>query len=138
MSQEWENSLLDCSPCDSCLLSTFLPCILFGRTSHRLQNPSAEPESFNSDCALFCGIQSLTGCGWIFNVMKRGEIREAYDIEGSGMGDCCASFWCLCCALIQQEKEMKSRQLACCETAGYQPMKDGMLGQGEADKELQK
>lgn len=38
---------------------------VFGRTSHRLQNPSAEPESGNSDCALFCGIQSLTGCGWM-------------------------------------------------------------------------
>jgi hypothetical protein len=38
---------------------------VFGRTSHRLQNPSAQPESFNSDCALFCGIQSFTGCGWM-------------------------------------------------------------------------
>lgn len=27
MSQEWQNNLLYCSPCDSCLLSTFLPCI---------------------------------------------------------------------------------------------------------------
>ncbi|RBQ69412.1 hypothetical protein FVER14953_20947 [Fusarium verticillioides] len=58
--------------------------------------------------------------------MKRGEIREAHGIEGSGMGDYCASFWCLCCALIQQEKEVNSRQVAGCETAGYQPMKDGM------------
>jgi hypothetical protein len=39
--------------------------IVFGRTSYRLQNPSVEPESVNSDCALFCGIQSFTGCAWM-------------------------------------------------------------------------
>ncbi|RGP72010.1 plant cadmium resistance 3 [Fusarium longipes] len=124
--QDWQNNLFDCSPCDSCLLSTFLPGILFGRTSYRLQNPSVEPESVNSDCALFCGIQSLTGCAWIFNMTKRKQIREAYGIEGSGMSDCCASFWCLCCALVQQEKEVKSRQVPSYEAAGYQPEKDGM------------
>jgi hypothetical protein len=59
-------------------------------------------------------------------MMKRKQIREAYGIEDSGMGDCCTSFWCLCCALVQQEKEVKSRQLPCYQAAGYQPEKDGM------------
>jgi hypothetical protein len=40
---------------------------------------------------------------------KRGEIRERYRIKGSGCNDCCVSFWCSCCALIQQDNEVKIR-----------------------------
>ncbi|RSL70844.1 hypothetical protein CEP53_001744 [Fusarium sp. AF-6] len=125
--QEWQSSLCDCSPCDSCLLSTFLPCILFGRTSQRMRNaPNIPVESTNSECMIFCGIQSFTGCGWIYNMMRRGEIHEKYSIEGSGMGDCCTSFWCLCCALVQQDNEVRARQAQGCHTQGYQPVKDNM------------
>ncbi|KAI1029534.1 hypothetical protein LB504_010647 [Fusarium proliferatum] len=144
-SQDWQNGLSGCcSPLDSCLLSTCLPCIsklsracsltvadmnhhsVFGRTSQRLDNPSGPIESINSDCAIFCAIQSFTGCGWIYNMMKRREIREKYGIEGSGMGDCCTSFWCLCCALVQQDKEVKVRTVPAYDAQGYQPVADGM------------
>ncbi|KAI1046871.1 hypothetical protein LB505_009721 [Fusarium chuoi] len=65
-SQDWQNGLGGCcSPLDSCLLSTCLPCIIFGRTSQRLDNPSVPIESMNSDCAIFCAIQSFTGFGWM-------------------------------------------------------------------------
>lgn len=83
-SQNWQNGLGGCcSPLDSCLLSTCLPCIsklsrassltvadmnhhpVFGRTSQRLDNPSGPIVSMNSDCAIFCAIQSFTGFGWM-------------------------------------------------------------------------
>ncbi|CAM1504321.1 Fc.00g019120.m01.CDS01 [Cosmosporella sp. VM-42] len=125
--QEWQNSLCDCSPCDNCLLGTFLPCILLGQTADRMRDPTmATADNFNSDCMLFCGIQCVTGCGWIYAMMKRGEIRERFGIQGSGMGDCCTTYWCLCCALIQQEKEAKGRLSQGPVTQGYQSNKEGM------------
>ncbi len=42
-------------------------------------------------------------------MMKRSEIRERFGIEGSGMDDCCIAYWCGCCALIQQDKEVEAR-----------------------------
>jgi hypothetical protein len=42
-------------------------------------------------------------------MMKRGEVRERFGIKGSAMNDCCVSYWCGCCALIQQEREVKAR-----------------------------
>jgi hypothetical protein len=42
-------------------------------------------------------------------MMKRREIRERYGIKGSGMDDCCMSYWCGCCAVIQHEKEVQKR-----------------------------
>jgi Cys-rich protein (TIGR01571 family) len=125
--QEWGNGLCSCGPCDLCLVGTFLPCLLLGKTSERLRDPTmASYEPLNTDCMLHCGINYLTGCGWIWVMMKRGEIRERYGIKGSGMDDCCASYWCSCCSLIQQEKEVIARTSAGPITAGYQPQKDGM------------
>ena len=42
-------------------------------------------------------------------MIKRGEIRERFGIKGDGMGDCCSAYWCACCAVIQQEKEVQAR-----------------------------
>ncbi|CAK7221223.1 hypothetical protein SCUCBS95973_004421 [Sporothrix curviconia] len=118
---EWNASLMDCSPCDSCCLGTFLPCVLLGKTSDRLRDPTMQTaDSMNSDCMVFTAIQCFTGCGWIYVMMKRGEIRERFGIAGSGSGDCCVTYWCPCCALIQQDNEVKSRTQHMVNTQGYQ------------------
>ena len=66
METEWQNNLCNCSPCDSCLLGTFLPCILLGKTSERQRDPSLQTyEAMNSDCMVMTGISCLTGCGWM-------------------------------------------------------------------------
>ncbi|KAI1470926.1 PLAC8-domain-containing protein [Daldinia caldariorum] len=108
---EWQASLCDCSPCSSCLLAWCLPCLLLGQTSERIRDPSMQTaDMMNSDCMIHGAISCFTGCGWIYAMLKRTEIRERYNIEGSGCGDCCVSFWCPCCALIQQDNEVKLRQ----------------------------
>ncbi|KAF5027767.1 hypothetical protein F66182_145 [Fusarium sp. NRRL 66182] len=125
--QEWQSNLCNCSPCDSCLLGTFCPCILLGKTADRMRDPTMQTaDTCNSDTLIFCAIQCVTGCGWIYSMMKRGEIRERFGIQGSGMGDCCVSYWCLCCALIQQDNEVKARLSQGPITQGYQPQKEGM------------
>ncbi|EQL02446.1 hypothetical protein G6O67_008432 [Ophiocordyceps sinensis] len=125
---EWQSSLFNCAPCGTCLLSSFLPCILIGRTSGRMRDPSMETfEEFNSECLAFCGIQCLTGCGWIYSMMKRGEIRDRYGIKGSDCEDCAVSFCCSCCAMIQQDKEVKWRTAGLAPiTQGYQSQKEGL------------
>ncbi|KAF5643946.1 plac8 family [Fusarium tjaetaba] len=125
--QEWQNNLCNCSPCDSCLLGTFCPCILLGKTADRMRDPTMQTaDTCNSDALIFCAINCVTGCGWIYSMMKRGEIRERFGIKGSGMNDCCVSYWCLCCALIQQDNEVKSRLSQGPITQGYQAQKEGM------------
>ncbi len=52
-------------------------------------------------------------------MIKRGEIRRQYGINGSMMGDCCVAYWCSCCASVQHDKEVKSRSAPV--TQGYQP-----------------
>jgi hypothetical protein len=60
-------------------------------------------------------------------MIKRGEIRERYGIKGSGTSDCCNSYWCGPCALVQQDKEvaLRSGQHAVV-TQQYHGQKEGM------------
>ncbi|KAI1868539.1 uncharacterized protein JN550_006455 [Neoarthrinium moseri] len=126
---EWKNSLCDCSPCDSCMISFCVPCILVGRTTERLRDPTMQTaESMNNDCLIHGGLCFFTGCHWIYTMLKRGEIRERFGIPGSGFGDCCVTYWCHCCAVIQQDNEVKTRM----RPTGpidqqYQPLQQGMV-----------
>ncbi|KAI4861169.1 PLAC8-domain-containing protein [Hypoxylon rubiginosum] len=108
---KWQADLCSCTPCTSCLLAWCLPCLLLGETSERIRDPSMKTAGMiNSDCTIHGLITCFTGCGWIYGMLKRSEIRERYNIEGSGFNDCCVSYWCSCCALIQQDNEVKIRQ----------------------------
>lgn len=59
---EWNNNLLNCSPCSSCCLGTFLPCVLLGKTADRMRDSKVQ-SGINWDCFLFTVIS--TGCGWM-------------------------------------------------------------------------
>ncbi|ODA80536.1 hypothetical protein RJ55_03495 [Drechmeria coniospora] len=93
-----------------------------------MKDPTMETsEAINGECLVFGAIHCFTGCGWIYNLLQRSEIREKYGIQGSGLGDCCTSYWCLCCALIQQDNEVKRRAIPAGPiTQGYQSQKEGM------------
>ncbi|PYH55385.1 PLAC8 family protein [Aspergillus niger CBS 101883] len=68
-----------------------------------------------------CMIWSFLSLGfsqWIYQTIKRGELRNKYGIQGSCCGDCCVSMCCGCCALIQEEKEAEIRTRP--QVTGYQ------------------
>jgi len=52
-------------------------------------------------------------------MIKRGEMRERFGIEGSCLGDCVRSYCCPCCGLVQEEKEAQLRINAAAQA--YQP-----------------
>ncbi|KAI5925186.1 PLAC8-domain-containing protein [Camillea tinctor] len=123
---DWQNSLCDCTPCGSCILGFFAPCLLVGRASSRLHDPNnPSPDYFNGDCLIHGGLTLLTS-GWIFSMIKRTEIRERFGIPGSGWGDCCTAFWCQCCQVIQSDNEVNSRLVTGPIDQGYQSYKDEM------------
>ncbi|KAL2428143.1 hypothetical protein ABEF91_007334 [Exophiala dermatitidis] len=128
---DWENGLCECS-CGSCIIGTCVPCLLVGRTSERLRDPSMrDPESINGDCMIHGFLSVFTGLAWIFTMMKRTEIREQFGIPGSSFGDCCTAYWCPCCAVIQQDNEVKFRlkPVADMTQQPYQPQQDQMVMQ---------
>ncbi|KAF6839683.1 PLAC8 family protein [Colletotrichum musicola] len=124
VTSEWDSSLMDCcSPCGTCVMAACLSCIVFGKTSERMNNPGQSSYSgLNSDCCIFTGL-GFMGLSWIYIAIKRTGIREQFGIEGSQVGDWCTAIWCPCCAVLQQDKEVVSR-------TEYAPVTDGYKLQG--------
>ncbi|KAI3340576.1 hypothetical protein F4824DRAFT_393681 [Ustulina deusta] len=42
-------------------------------------------------------------------MLKREQIRARFAIPGTPLNDCCISYWCQCCAIIQHDNEVAKR-----------------------------
>ncbi|KAL9090351.1 MAG: hypothetical protein Q9165_005385 [Trypethelium subeluteriae] len=111
----WNHSLLSVSDSATCCLGLFCPCVLYGRTSHRLALKSAKQDptnmlgysAVNGHCvlwALACGLQCVP------TVLQRLRVRHAYKIEGSVGRDLLGSCCCGACVLVQSEVEVRERE----------------------------
>ncbi|KAI9786558.1 MAG: hypothetical protein M1816_007882 [Peltula sp. TS41687] len=108
--QQWQNGFWNCcTPMNTCCLGYWCPCILFGKTQQRLVDPQLQQyETFNANCLIFLGLEYF-GLWWVFQMMKRDEFRQRFNLEGSAVGDCCGAYCCPCCGLVQEEKEAIAR-----------------------------
>jgi len=43
-------------------------------------------------------------------MISRSKMRRQYGIKGNGCNDCLVSCFCGCCALVQEDKEVKAQE----------------------------
>ncbi|KAJ9656488.1 hypothetical protein H2198_004947 [Neophaeococcomyces mojaviensis] len=126
----WHHSLYSCADPTTCLSSLFCPCLVYGRTQHRLNLKSGGKDptnmlgysSVNASCIAWA---VLPGVNALLTAIQHRRVRKAYDMEGKGdfVGDCVRGVCCCCCMLAQDEKEMKHRDVPIAkkmEGEGYQ------------------
>ncbi|KAK9856585.1 Protein of unknown function Cys-rich [Penicillium brevicompactum] len=111
----WSNGLCELSNFGICCLGLICPCILYGRTQHRLSMKSRKEDPTNmlgyETCNGSCtGMGLLCGCQWLMATIQHTRTRKAYGIEGSVASDCVRASCCTCCTLIQDEKEIQKRE----------------------------
>jgi Cys-rich protein (TIGR01571 family) len=116
----WSSGLCECSDIGTCCLGLACPCILYGRTQHRLSRKSRREDPTNllgyETCNASCTAMSLLcGCQWLLATIQHTRTRKAYAIEGDVCNDCVRATCCTCCILIQDEREIKKRE----ETRAY-------------------
>ncbi|KAL4260596.1 hypothetical protein AB1N83_008272 [Pleurotus pulmonarius] len=83
--REWSHGLFDCfSDIGTCLIATFLPCIVYAQNKQRYEHLSAgkpDPErggsGLNGDGLMHGGITCCCGAGWILQIPLRGNIRSS-------------------------------------------------------------
>lgn len=134
-SKTWSHSLCSCGPDPSlCLTGLFCPCILSGRTAHRLSLKSQRKDPTdllghstpNAHClamSFACGV----GLGWVFPALLRSRIRHVYKLEEGGdcAGDCIRGCCCCCCVAVLNEREVRGREEKVVRWAGPAGGKDG-------------
>jgi Cys-rich protein (TIGR01571 family) len=113
--REWSHGLCGCmSACGTCLCATCFPCVIYGKNKHRYDHLNFQgvphPEHGGSCCSGSCighGLLTICGFGFVLQMMNRGNVRNRYNIKGGGCGDCCTSFWCAPCQLVQESREIE-------------------------------
>ncbi|KAI5837176.1 PLAC8 family-domain-containing protein [Morchella snyderi] len=121
--QGWKYGMCGCfSDCGVCCTGYWCPCILHGKTKHRMRHGTMEKYSCcNGPCMGFgCLVACLPPLYFIMGMRQRAEIRERYNIAGGGCGDYWRSLCCSCCSLIQEEREVRDRQKEKNVARGYQ------------------
>ena len=116
---KWKHGLCSCGGGDvsTCLTGLFCPCVLAGRTAHRLSQKARKADATdllahqtsNAQCwasALACGV----GLGWLVPMVQRTRIRRLYKVEGSCGDDCVSACCCCCCVAVQNEREVRGRE----------------------------
>ncbi|EAT86781.1 hypothetical protein HBI56_131210 [Parastagonospora nodorum] len=110
--QEWHHSGTSCcSPIGTCCLSWWCPCIVVGRTHHRIKyNGNMDGYTCcNLSCMGFCGLACI-GISFIMPMLNRGDIRAKYHLSGNGCKDCACACCCTPCDVAQQDKESEFRE----------------------------
>lgn len=122
----WKHGLCACTPdLSTCLTGLFCPCILSGRTAHRLSQKGKKADATdmlghsatNPHClamTLACGV----GLGWVFPMLQRARVRRAYRLQGSCGDDLLKGCCCCCCVAVQNEREVASREESANRWAG--------------------
>ncbi|KAF2621944.1 hypothetical protein BU25DRAFT_378627 [Macroventuria anomochaeta] len=113
--QDWHHKGSSCctpfGTCNSSCLSWWCPCILYGRTRHRMRTNGdmSKYSCCNTSCATFTGM-ACVGLSWILPLINRGDMRAKYNLTGNGCKDCLCACCCAPCDLMQQDKEVQHRE----------------------------
>lgn len=97
----------------TCCLGFWCPCVLFGHTHARFQNPALKRDELPSCSGACCGYAAVlllcVPMQCIFGCAQRGNIRAKYGIESNGCLDCLAHTFCDCCVTYPLTYEIDGR-----------------------------
>ncbi|KAK3991473.1 PLAC8 family-domain-containing protein [Cladorrhinum sp. PSN332] len=109
--QPWTNNFWHFfNPLETCLMTWCVPCVVFGRTHHRIsKSPTLEGyQPINTSCLLFCGSTAVC-MQWLPMTMQRAQFRAKHNLQGSCLVDVALACCCGCCDIVQMDKEAEMR-----------------------------
>jgi len=69
-------------------------------------------EGVGDSCCCWCCLWVIAqhfALGWLVHCIERGKVRAKYDIESNCCVDLLCSWFCGCCAIAQEAREIKAR-----------------------------
>mmetsp|Transcript_15525 Transcript_15525/g.17896 ORF Transcript_15525/g.17896 Transcript_15525/m.17896 type:complete len:186 (-) Transcript_15525:213-770(-) len=108
--QGWEpgmfkNSFWGCfDDCGTCLEATFCPCILYGRNYDAIHGEGCTQQCFAYLVAAYFGAHCL------IRIDFRKDLKQKFNIPQEEVKDCLLTYFCDCCAISQEAREIKWRK----------------------------
>ncbi|KAF2762812.1 PLAC8-domain-containing protein [Pseudovirgaria hyperparasitica] len=112
----WMNGLCGCgSDVGTCMTGFFCPCIVYGKTAYRMSLKSEKKDptdmlgwsAVNGQC---CCMAASCGLWCLFPMFQRTRLRHLYKLKGSLSSDIIRACCCCCCTVVQNEREIRSRE----------------------------
>ncbi len=98
--RHWQSNICDCCvDCKSCCKAFCCPCCAFYTIAGHTE---MESNCCKSLCCCLCP------CSVFIRAPYRKKLRIKYNLPAKPCNDCCTAFWCPCCALAQELREIKS------------------------------
>lgn len=98
--RHWQSNICDCCvDCSSCCLSFTCPCVTFCKVVNHVN------EGKGSCCKGLCCF--VLPCSVFLRAPYRKQLRVKHNLPAKPCNDCCVAFWCPCCALAQELREIK-------------------------------
>ncbi len=102
--RQWNSNICDCCiDCSSCCYAFLCPCCAFGRIARTVDDKS----KCTGCCRCLCC--TVIPCSVFIRAPYRKKLRVKYNLPAKPCNDFCTSFWCPCCALAQEVRELKSQ-----------------------------
>ncbi|KAL1554787.1 protein PLANT CADMIUM RESISTANCE 7-like [Salvia divinorum] len=105
--QAWNSNIFDCmKDPQNAIVTLCFPCVTFGQIAEILDNGStscATSGILYSCIAFWIGTPCLISCGY------RSRLRAKFGLVESPAPDCLIHFFCECCALCQEYRELNHR-----------------------------
>lgn len=139
------------------------PAVSYGQTRHRLHSPNTKPPIFSTPCLGYClAACCLPGSESIFGLLNRNDIRRRLEIDqpepensthissqdnmnggqklferlpqaAGFIDDTLRHVFCGCCALVQEDREIRSWEARCQGGNGAMPIRLGDEEQGHME-----
>ncbi|WOK94325.1 hypothetical protein Cni_G03027 [Canna indica] len=104
----WTTGLFDCgrNETTNVTLTTCCPCVTFGQIAEILDEGNTRCTVASLMYALL--VPALCTC-WILGANNRQQLRQKYNLVQAPAEDCILHFFCPCCALCQEFRELQNR-----------------------------
>jgi Cys-rich protein (TIGR01571 family) len=101
--RQWNSNICDCCiDCGSCFKSFICPCCSFYSVKKNVDGDKGFCS--NCCCAVCCCLLPFSVC---IRAPYRKKLRVKYNLPAKPCNDCCTTFWCPCCALAQEMREIE-------------------------------
>lgn len=110
----WVHGIFGCfNDPGTCCLGTFLPCVLYSKTDHRMKvDPTLENwKGLDGPCLLSCCVITCVGpIGWpILSFIQRNEVQKRFKLRSDLLTDIAFSFILPCCTMVQAHNEARDQ-----------------------------